>query len=138
MTLQEGETAPMSEPMLAMLGYGRVIEYNVDTHRAIVEFKPSPEHCHSGGIVQGGFVTGWIDTAMARAAILSANGSKTMTTLEVKISFLKAAQAGKTYRAEGWVVRSGKSVMFMEGQLTDAEGTLIAKGTATGQWLDLK
>jgi CheY-like chemotaxis protein len=25
--------------------------------------------CHSGGVVQGGFVTGWIDAAMAHAII---------------------------------------------------------------------
>ena len=121
--------------LMDAMGGGRVVEQNAETGRTVIEYTARPEFCHSGGIVQGGFVTGWIDSAMARAAIASTGGEKSMTTLEVKISFLKAAVAGSTYRAEGWVVRAGKSVMFMEGRLLDQDGKLIATGSATGQWI---
>ena len=131
------ETAVREEAnaLMAAMGDGRVIEQDAETGRCVIEYTARPEFCHSGGIVQGGFITGWIDSAMARAAIASINGEKSMTTLEIKVSFLKAAVAGNAYRAEGWVVRAGKSVMFMEGRLTDLDGKLIAKGSATGQWI---
>ncbi len=136
MTTIDDEIKAIDDSLLTAMGDGRVIEYDADNGRAVVEFTPRPEMCHSGGVVQGGFVTGWLDTAMARAAIASAKGERSMTTLEIKISFLKSAQPGTTYRAEGCVVRTGKSVMFMEGRLTDPDGTLIAKGSATGQWIN--
>ena len=135
MSITETDAGEEANALMGAMGDGRVIEQNAEAGRAVVEYTAKPEFCHSGGIVQGGFVTGWIDSAMARAAIASTNGEKSMTTLEIKISFLKAAVAGKTYRAEGWVVRAGKSVMFMEGRLLDQDGKLIAKGSATGQWI---
>ena len=118
--------------LMQAMGDGQVIEYDAENGRASIEYTARPEFCHSGGIVQGGYVTGWIDSAMARAAIALKNEEMNMATLEIKISFLRAATQNNKYRAEGWVVRSGKSVMFMEGRLTDLEGKLIATGTATG------
>ncbi len=138
MTTIDENVREEADALMTAMGDGRVIEYDAEGGRAVLEYTAKPEFCHSGGIVQGGFVTGWIDSAMARAAIASTQGERTMTTLELKISFLKAAVAGRTYRAEGWVVRAGKSVMFMEGLLTDPDGNLIAKGSATGQWIDLR
>ncbi len=135
MSTIETEAREEADALMVAMGDGRVIEQDGETGRSVIEYTARPEFCHSGGIVQGGFVTGWIDSAMARAAIASTNGEKSMTTLEIKISFLKAAVAGNTYRAEGWVVRAGKSVMFMEGRLTDLDGKVIAKGSATGQWI---
>ncbi len=134
MSTLETEQSDEANALMIAMGDGRVIEYDAENGRAVIEYTARPEFCHSGGIVQGGYVTGWIDSAMARAAIASKNAEMNMATLEIKISFLRAATQKNKYRAEGWVVRSGKSVMFMEGRLTDLEGKLIATGTATGQW----
>ena len=37
--------------------------------RASIEYEAKIEQCHSGGVVQGGFISGWIDAAMAHAAM---------------------------------------------------------------------
>lgn len=135
MSAIDTETTGEADALMVAMGDGQLIEQDPETGRSIMEYTARPDFCHSGGVVQGGFVTGWIDSAMARAAIASTKNEKSMTTLEIKISFLKAAIAGKKYRAEGWVVRAGKNVMFMEGRLLDQDGKLIAKGSATGQWI---
>ncbi len=134
-TTDEGMTEEGARLMRRM-GNGQHVEINEKAGRAVVAFTPDEDQCHSGGIVQGGFVTGWIDNAMATAAMASVHWERGMTTLEMKISFFRPARAGVTYRAEGWVERSGKKVMFLEGRLTDPDGVIVAKGTSTGQWLD--
>ena len=44
-------------PLLASLGDGRVVEFIAGENRAVMEFTARPEFCHSGDVVQGGFVT---------------------------------------------------------------------------------
>ena len=86
--------------------------------------------CHSGGIVQGGFVTGWIDAAMAQALMSLVGVEQTPMSLEIKVSFFAPARPGKVI-AKGWVERAGRSTCFVEGDLRDESGTLLAKGSST-------
>lgn len=132
------DASPSGEDdLMTELGNGRTIETNVEEGRVICEFQARPTQCHSGGVVQGGFVTGWLDTTMARAAMASANYTKSMTTLELKTMFYRPAKAGVVYRSEGWVERSASRVIFMEARITAPDGTVIAKGSSTCQWLPL-
>ena len=98
--------------------------------RATLEYEARPEMCHSGGVVQGGFVTGWIDAAMAHAAIAANGMAVTPMTLELKVSFFAPARPGRVI-AEGWVERAGRRTCFYEGRLSDANGTVLAKATST-------
>ena len=50
------------------LGFVRRVEMSVEG-RATVEYLAGRHMCHSGGVVQGGFITGWIDAAMAHAVM---------------------------------------------------------------------
>mgnify|MGYP006441206411 CR=1 FL=1 len=118
--------------VLEALGGGRRLEMDGDAGRAELEFTVRPEFCHSGGIAQGGFVTGWIDAAMAHAAIARYGSQVRGATLEIKISFFRPATPG-IVRAEGWIERGGRQTAFLEGQLLDAEGQLLAKGSSTAR-----
>lgn len=115
---------------MELLGNGRVIEVDDTTGRAIVEFTCTPEMCHSGGVAQGGFVTGWIDAAMAYACIARYSTAYWIATLEVKVSFFRPANPGPV-RSEGWIERAGKQTVFTEGRLLDAEGQVVAKASST-------
>ena len=61
------DVAPNS--LLKTLGDGEVLALDGEAGRATIRFTVKPEMCHTGGIAQGGFVTGWIDSAMAHACI---------------------------------------------------------------------
>lgn len=98
--------------------------------RATLEYEARPEMCHSGGVVQGGFITGWIDAAMAHAAIAANGMDVTPMTLELKVSFFAPARPGRVI-AEGWVERAGRRTCFYEGRLSDTNGTVLAKATST-------
>ena len=86
--------------------------------------------CHSGGVAQGGFVTGWVDSAMAHACMAHYNADFWIATLEIKVSFFRPVGPGQVV-AEGWVERAGKSTVFAEGRVLDADGEVAAKATST-------
>jgi uncharacterized protein (TIGR00369 family) len=98
--------------------------------RAVVEYEAGPHMCHSGGVAQGGFITGWLDAAMAHAVIALMGTELTPMSLELKVSFYAPARPGRVI-AEGWVERAGRSTCFTEGRLTDPSGTVLAKATST-------
>src|SRR6266404_5858806 len=97
----------------------------------ILRQQAPPAFCHSEGrICQGGFLTGMVDTAMANAAIVKGKLAAAVPTLELKISFLEAVGPGFV-TAEGRVMRWGGSVGFLEGDLRDGKGRLVAHATST-------
>ena len=122
------DVAPNS--LLKTLGDGEVLALDGEAGRSTIRFTVKPEMCHTGGIAQGGFVTGWIDSAMAHACIGRFGQSFWIATLEIKISFFRPATPGLVV-AEGWIERAGKQTVFLEGQLKDEEGRVLAKGTST-------
>ncbi len=116
------------------MGLTRIVEID-PKGRAVLEYLAKPQQCHSGGVVQGGFVTGWIDAAMAHAAIALAGEGVVPMTLELKVSFFAPARPGPVF-AEGWAVKHGKRTAFYEGTLKDAGGNLIAKASSTLAMID--
>ena len=98
--------------------------------RATIEYRATLAQCHSGGVVQGGFVAGWIDAAMAHAVMALPGGELVPMTLEIKVSFFAPTRPG-VVTAEAWVVQGGRRTAFVEGSLKDATGTLLAKASST-------
>src|SRR5215467_8444512 len=108
---------------------GQVAIASTEPGRAVIEYEVGPQMCHSGGVAQGGFVCGWIDTAMAHASI-SLLPEMTPMSLELKVSYFAPARPGRV-TAEGWIERRGKSTCFAEGRLIDREGKVLAKASST-------
>lgn len=116
------------------MGLHRIVELNPEG-RAQLEYMAKPGMCHSGGVVQGGFVTGWIDAAMAHAVIAVLGDDVTPMSLEIKVSFFAPVRPGLVV-AEGWIERRGRKTAFLEGRLLDGEGNVLAKGTSTATLFD--
>jgi uncharacterized protein (TIGR00369 family) len=112
------------------MGFVRTVSIDAVVGRAIVEFEAKKNQCHSGNVVQGGFVTGWIDNAMATAVLFKTDFERMVMSLEVKVSFYRAANPGLVV-AEGWIERIGKKTAFAEGVLRNPEGEIIAKASST-------
>ena len=111
------------------LGFVRVVELD-PAGRATIEYQAGMHMCHSGGVVQGGFVTGWIDAAMAYAAMALTGPQVVPMSLELKVSFFAPARPG-LLTATAWVERKGRSTCFFEGQLLDDKGKVLAKASST-------
>jgi acyl-CoA thioesterase len=118
----------------ATLGLVRVIEMNPDG-TARLEYLAGMHMCHSGGVVQGGFVTGWIDAAMAHAVIAASGPGVVPMSLELKVSFFAPTRPGPVF-AEAWMERRGRATCFLEGRLMDSAGKVLAKASSTIQLAD--
>lgn len=95
------------------------------------------EYCHTNGtIAQGGFITAWLDAAMAHAVMHETGHAKTVFSLEIKVSFYEKVGPGEG-RAEAKVVRLGKRVAFLQAVLYNPEGKLAAEASSTGVLADL-
>jgi uncharacterized protein (TIGR00369 family) len=120
-------TDALAPTLQATLGQVRVV--TEEPGRSAIEYEVRPEMCHSGGVAQGGFVCGWIDSAMAHASI-SLLPDMTPMSLELKVSYFAPARPGRVI-AEGWIERRGRTTCFAEGRLTDLSGTVLAKASST-------
>ena len=117
------------EDLNRTLGLVRRVEMD-PAGRATLEYEAGAHMCHSGGVVQGGFITGWIDAAMAHAAIAMAGPDIVPMSLELKVSFFAPARPGRVI-AEAWVERRGRQTCFFEGRLLDTSGKVLAKASST-------
>lgn len=111
----------------------------VDKQAGIAEmaFNAGDSLCNKWGGIQGGNVAAMLDDAMAFAIGLNLDWGQISPTLELKVSMLAPARPGRIY-AVGQVVRRGRSVGFVEGQLYDGEGQLLATGSSTANFVTLK
>jgi uncharacterized protein (TIGR00369 family) len=104
---------------------------------ATAAFTVRREYCHTRGtIAQGGFITAWLDAAMAHAVIHDTDHAQTVFSLEIKVSFYEKVGPGEG-RVEGRVIRRGKRVAFLEASLYNPAGQLAAQATSTGVLADL-
>jgi len=124
-----GESMAEGHSLNETLGLIRVVSTD-DVGHARLEYEAKQAQCHSGGVVQGGFISGWIDAAMAHAAMARNGPGIVPMTLELKVSYFAPTRPGLVI-AEAWVERHGKRTSFYEGHLKDAAGTVLAKATST-------
>jgi len=98
---------------------------------ARVELDARPDLLNSHGAAHGGVVMTLADVALAVAAMTTDPTSRGAVTIELKVSFL--APGTGTLVAEGRCLRAGKNLSFSEGEVRDAQGTLVAKALGTFQ-----
>lgn len=85
-----------------------------------------------GTVVHGGAIATLIDSAASCAGWATPTPPENMrgTTVGLNIAYLAAADQ-TDLRAEARVLRRGKSLSFIDVDVTDPDGKLLAKGTAT-------
>jgi acyl-CoA thioesterase len=128
---QLNQNAP---PSVVTLG-GNIESFDQESGVIEFRFEASDAMTHSGGIVQGGFVAGMLDAAMAHVVFCVLDKLVILATLEMKVSYLDIVRPG-TLRATGHILRLGKSVAFLEAELYSADQKLLAKGSSTVRIID--
>ncbi len=124
-TLAGGFKAPMGET----LGF-----HLAEVERGHVVFEGTPDRSvyNPLGSVHGGYAATLLDSACGIATHSALGPDRGHTTLELKVSYLRAlSESSGTVRATGRVVSVGKRVAFAEATLIDGEGRLCATATST-------
>jgi uncharacterized protein (TIGR00369 family) len=111
------------------LGYD-VVE--AESGRVAITLDPTGAHLNPSGTVHGGVSATLLDSCMGLAIQSMLEKGTGSTTLEFKISLVRAItpDTGRI-RAEGTVLNCGRRVGTAEGRVTDAKGRLLAHGTTT-------
>jgi uncharacterized protein (TIGR00369 family) len=89
-------------------------------------------HVHEGGVLCGQTMMAACDTAMVLAVMTKLGGFKPMTTVQLQTSFLRpvSGQSGAA-RVVARVLRMGRTLVFGEMQVINADDELAAHATAT-------
>jgi uncharacterized protein (TIGR00369 family) len=111
------------------LGYDIV---EAESGRVAITLIPTNDHLNPSGTVHGGLTATLLDSCMGLAIQSMLEPGLGSTTLEFKISLVRAitTESGQI-RAEGKVLNCGRRVGTAEGRVTDAQGRLLAHGTTT-------
>lgn len=99
-----------------------------------VEFscEPGESHYNPIGAVHGGFACTVLDSAAGCAVQSTLPKGLGYTSLEIKVSYLRAVTAASgTLSAVGRVTKPGRRVAFAEAELRDADGRVVATATST-------
>jgi uncharacterized protein (TIGR00369 family) len=109
----------------------------VDPPRGTIEvgFTGGEAFLNPAGAVQGGIVAAMLDDTMGPALFAHTEGAIFAPTLDLHVSFIRPARPG-AFVGKGRVVNLGRSVAFLEAELFDAEGALIARATATARVME--
>jgi uncharacterized protein (TIGR00369 family) len=100
--------------------------------RVVVTAEPSGIHLNPAGTVHGGFTATLLDSCMGLALQTTLEKGFGQTTLEFKVSLLRAITPDTgPIKAEGIVMSRGRRVGTAEGKVTDGNGRLLAHGTTT-------
>ena len=92
----------------------------------------SKDYCHSGNIVQGGFVTALLDSVSSHAVFVMNRNAIAVSTLELKVSYYAPSFDGK-YHAIGRIEKLTRNFAFLSADLFNEQGERTASLTATAK-----
>src|SRR5437660_10309707 len=125
----------LADGTLPLNTIARTLSYDVTestSGRVVVTAEPSDDLLNPAGTVHGGFSATLLDSCMGLAIQSTLEKGLGSTTLEFKISLVRAItpETG-AIKAEGVVLSRGRRVGTAEGRITDRAGRLLAHGTTT-------
>ncbi len=101
-----------------------------------VSFEGRSEFCNPMGFVQGGILSAMLDDTMGPAMFIMTEGRLFSATISLNVSFLAPAKPGRIF-GEAEVQQLGKSIAFVEGRLTTADGTCVATATQNSRLVEV-
>src|SRR5262249_46664415 len=98
--------------------------------RTVVTLESGPQHFNPMGTLHGGILCDIADAAMGIAFASTLAPGESFTTVELKINYLRPVREAKL-RAEGRVIQRGRTIGYVECEVTDENGKLVAKSNCT-------
>ena len=118
-------------PCAATLGW-TVLRSNEGDGSIEVSFDGSQAFCNPAGNIQGGFLAAMLDDTLGPTVLIKTKGAQYCATIDLNVSFLAPAKPGRLI-GHGRIVQLGKTIAFLEGDLRDADGLVVARATASAR-----
>jgi uncharacterized protein (TIGR00369 family) len=128
----------MSEALEKARAYHRRIPFTehlgirvaeLEDGRARLELALRTEHTNSFGTAHGGVLMTLLDVALCQAARTQHPDAPGIMTIDLAASFMAGGTG--TLFAEGRVLKPGRTTIFAEAEVRNADGTLVAKAIGT-------
>lgn len=119
-----------SSPHTALLG-SEFTGWDEASQTASMRFTVKREMCTWRGGVQGGLIAGYLDEVMGYAFVAATSGTQAPLNLDLSMTMIRLIPEGAVITGKGRVVKSGRRVLFLEGELFDEEGRVLARATST-------
>ena len=87
-------------------------------------------HLNPNGVVHGGVLFTMIDTAMGKATMSVLDEGRFCASIEVELRFIRPASEG-TLTAVAEVVKKGRSIVHLQGRITNGDNRLTATAAGT-------
>jgi uncharacterized protein (TIGR00369 family) len=123
--VRRGESPP--PPIGRLLGFVLKV---IEPGQAVFEMEADRRHHNPMGTLHGGVYCDLADAAMGYAYASTLGEGESFTTVELKINFLRAVRQGKL-TAEAQVVKAGSALGYVECDVTDQAGRLVARAAST-------
>jgi uncharacterized protein (TIGR00369 family) len=114
-------------PIAELLGF-EVME--IGQGHAIGSLQAGPQHANPMGTLHGGVLCDIADAAMGMAFASTLAPDESFTTIALSINFFRPVWQARL-KAEARVVNRGKSVGYLECDVTDQDGKHIARANST-------
>jgi uncharacterized protein (TIGR00369 family) len=132
--VMEGRAAP--PPSAVLLGW-ELVSIDPDAGTIEVAFTASDQFLNPIGVIQGGFLAAMLDDTMGPALVATLGPGQFAPTADLQVQFLRPARPGRL-TGRGRIVRRGKDIAFLAGELSDEFGQVVATATATAQIRDAR
>src|SRR3989440_10972996 len=127
-----GEVPP--PPVGRLLGF---VLKSIEPGRAIFEMEADERHHTPMGTLHGGVYCDLADAAMGYAYGATLGEGESFTTIELKINFLRAVRKA-TLTAEARIVKAGSTLGYVECDVKDQTGRLVARAASTCMKLNVE
>lgn len=94
------------------------------------EFKVEEEHLNGNGTLHGGMTATLVDT-LSTFAIATTGDNKLGVSVDMSISYLKAAFPGETLKIKSEVYKTGKTLSFARVDIFNNNGDILVTGNHT-------
>jgi uncharacterized protein (TIGR00369 family) len=118
-------------PAAALLGW-ELLSVDADAGTIEVAFAATDQFLNSAGVIQGGLVAAMLDATLGPALMATLGPGQFAPTTDLHVQFLRPARPGRL-TGRGRVVRRGRDVAFLGGELANDSGEIVAVATATAQ-----
>ena len=128
----EGTLRAVQVPPNCDLTLGMVCVDKSEPGRTVWRMLADERFANPAGIVQGGFLAAMCDSAMGASSVTWVQGRKVYSmNAEMKVSFLRPVAVGSALTCTAWVISGGKRAAFVEAEVVDDDGKLVAKASST-------
>ena len=122
----------MQVPPNSDLTLGMVCVDKSEPGRSVWRMSADERFANPGGVVQGGFLAAFCDSAMGASAVTYVRGRKVVVAnAEIKVSFFAPVRIGSLLTCEAQVVAGSARTAFVEATVSDDAGMVVARASST-------